>query len=219
MENFDLDSPQEKSGTRTAATITAAVTAISWMFLPVSQLTGVSSWGWAERAYIPHAGLELLLTAGIFLFGVFFFLVFPTVHLIYNEANERFQGLARVVFVTLLLSLPLISFSYYLGHIREALDYTETGLFLFVPLFTQVLLYERFRSPVVLTLGLFVGFFLPLFVVNDLMGPFKAFVNYAPLDMTLYFMHRGFAVAAVGYALVRCHAVLRLPTRISYQEL
>lgn len=148
------------------------------------------------------------------LFATFFLLVFPTVHWLYSEGTEKLQGPARVIAVTTLLFLPVMSFAYYLGHFREAIDYVETALFLFVPIFTQVLLFEKERSPLVLALGLFVGIFTPVFVVNDLMGPFKTFYNYAPIDMTAYYMHRGLSVVAVAYACVRCSAVFRMPSRV-----
>ncbi len=212
MENFDaLD---ENRSTRNAAGLTAAVTALTWAFLPLANWAGVASFSLGERSFSGRAGTHLLALAAISLFGTFFLLVFPTVHWLYSEGSELFQGPARVIAVSTLLFLPVISFAHYLGHFKVSIDYIETTLFLFVPIFTQVLLFEKERSPLVLTLGLFVGLFPPIFVVNDLMGPFPTLFNYAPIDMTAYYMHRGLSFVAVAYACVRCVSVFRTPSRV-----
>ena len=212
MENFET--LEDRRSIWNASGLTAAVTALTWLFLPLSRGMGVASLSLGELAFAPHAVTSLLATAAVSLFATFFLLVFPTVHWLYSEGTEKFQGPARVMAVTTLLFLPVMSFAHYLGHFRESIDYVETALFLFVPIFTQVLLFEKERSPLVLTLGLFVGIFPPVFVVNDLMGPFRTLYNYAPVDMTAYYMHRGLALVAVAYACVRCFSVFRMPSRI-----
>ncbi len=222
MENFDAfdenRTTQGNSGWR-AAGITAAVTAFTWLFVPLSRLTGVASLSLGERGYAANSGLELFALAAIALFTIFFFLIFPTVHWLYSEGTEPFQGPARVIAVSTLLFLPTMAFAYYLGNFKVGLDYVETVMFLAVPIFTQVLLFEKERSPLVLTLGLFAGIFPPLFLMNDLMGPFSVLINYAPVDMTAYYMHRGLSVVAVAYACVRCRNVFRIPSRVPvYQD-
>ncbi len=197
MENQNENQDSSEPTKAWRAVITTFV--ISWVFIPAALLFKAAGWGHGARAYIPYAGFELLLK-GLFLYvGSFFFLVFPTAYLLYNENSESYRGLPRVMLVTVLMLIPVLSFAYSLGNFRETLDYSETAVSLGVAIFTQVLIFESTRSVLVFSVGTALGLFMPLFVVNELLGPFFVYFTYAPQDMTIYWLHRLSAGAALTY--------------------
>lgn len=176
---------------------------VSWAFVPLALLLKDAGWGHGARAYLPHAPLELFFKMLFVYFGGFLFLIFPTAYLLYNEGTESWRGLPRVMLATFLMLIPVLSFAYSLGNFREALDYSETAVSLGLVLFTQVLIFEWTRSVLFFSIGTMLGIFMPLFVVNELLGPFPVYFSYAPHNMTLYLLHRLCAAAAAGYCLWR----------------
>ena len=197
----------------------AIVFVLMWLFVPLSLLTGVAGFGHGARALIPNALGALLGKGAMVLVGSYFFIVFPTAYLIYGEATEKVSGLTRVLFVSFLLCLPVFSYAYNAGNFRETLDYAETALSLGVGVLTQVLIFEWSGSVLVFTLGLSVTLFVPLFVVNELLGPYFVYFTYAPHNMTLYWLHRTLSVLAVAYCLWQTRSAwLRLLVPVHVQR-
>lgn len=184
-----------------ALRVTAVVLVLMWAFIPLAALFGVAGMGHGARALLPNAVGALLGKGASVLVGTYFFLIFPTAYLIFGEATAKASGMLRVGFVTVLLCLPVFSYAYNTGNFREALDYVETALSLGVGVFTQVLIFEWSGSVLVFTLGLSLTLFVPLYVANELLGPYFVYFTYAPHDMTIYWLHRSLSLIAVAFCL------------------
>lgn len=150
------------------------------LFIALAVLVGQCDFGINTRYLYQVAPLSHFLRSTFFFFSVHTILVWPITQFVTREVEGlKSASLRRLLFVAL-VSVPLLSFGYYLGTFKTALDYFELFLLVVPQAVVGVHFYEEsgksWTFSLYLTLAVYFGFFL----FGDLLGPFVTLFRYAP---------------------------------------
>ncbi len=157
----------------------------SWARFFVSSQGNGSGLGQAAVAFVVFASALYLTVIAPFLHSGF---------LVPEEKPERLM----VAFA--LWALPLASFAYWLGDFRNNLHAYDLVLFVFAALVAPLILYWRTGERAVLTLLTASIFFVPLFIIEDILGPFSPLFVYASDSTWLYTLRTLGVVLAITFA-------------------
>lgn len=99
--------------------------------------------------------------------------------------NFPYRGV-RFGFLFVLIAAPLLSYAYFRAGRSLSGGTTEILLAILPAASIAVYVFERTERPGLLTAFLTVGTYLPLFVINDLLGPFSTYLSYASSEVFFY---------------------------------
>lgn len=139
-------------------------------------LLGWAQWDWGKPAFSDWAWVKGLTLFGIFLLSTHFFLVLPVVHWVWKPQENSSNRFKLISLSAGLLSLPLISFSYWWGEVRTLLQAQEVTMSIIPAVVLSVLIYDCRRKSEVWSFALASMVFFNLFLVNEILGPFSTYV-------------------------------------------
>lgn len=199
MKNWESFEDIEPAQHRRAWLLAALSLATLFFFLPASAFLGWARFFPGPRLLRPGVGPTLVFYLPIFLGGIYFALLAPFLRAGFLVPLEKPLRLLAVLF---LWGLPLLSFAYWMGDFKNAFHAYEAGWLFFGALAVPLILYWRTGATAVLCVGVGLGAFVPLFVVEDILGPFSPLWVYASEGPGLYFLRTFCVAAAVWIAAV-----------------
>lgn len=154
------------------------VLAYSWLsyfcFPLVALALGWAKWELGPRAVTDFAALKIVVQAILFFAFVYFALISPLKKWVWIEETPL-TSYQLIAFSSLVLSLPLISFAYWVGEVRTLLQAQEVTVSVIPPVVFSVLIFYKTRSVFEWALSLSSMVFFHLFLINEILGPFKTY--------------------------------------------
>lgn len=195
IDDFDIDEWESHRAAK-AWWLGAASLLTLLVFLPLGAALGWSRFFSGPRLHT--TGLWATL-AGLPLFwlGVHGVLLSPLVKSGFLKPGEKPE---RLLAAFVLCCLPLVSFSYWLGDFRNSLHAYDLAVFAFAALAIPLAIFWRTGSAAALSVGVALTAFIPLFVVEDILGPFSPLFVYASQQPALYSLRTLCVAAALGVA-------------------
>lgn len=154
---------------------------------------GYCELGWGSRSLEGGAWSQTLVAFLVFTLTVHFVLVWPVTAVIYPRYEDKWNRAFRIAVVTLLLALPLSSFSVLVGA-HGSLDFHEILMMIVPPLLISILFYESTRRTWVFSLFLSLNLFVCLYLVADKIGPYRTWVDYAVKNPSFYLVRAIFPI-------------------------
>jgi hypothetical protein len=150
----------------------------SWLFYFCTPLIAVGL-GWAQwelgpRSFQDFSILKLMGQALGLYFFVHLLLILPLKKWVWIEGTPL-SSFQLISISTLLLSLPLISFCYWLGDVRTVIQAQEVTMSVIPAVVLSVLVFFKTRNVFNWVLSLFGMIFFYCFLVNEILGPFKTY--------------------------------------------
>jgi len=150
----------------------------SWLVYFCTPWVAVSL-GWAQwelgpRSFSDFSILKLSFQAFGFYCFVYYLLVMPLKKWVWLEESPL-SSFQLITISTLLLSLPLISFAYWLGDVRTIVQAQEVTLSIIPAVVLSVLIFFKTRNVFFWALSLSSAIFFSCFLVNEILSPFKTY--------------------------------------------
>lgn len=156
------------------------IMSLSWVFyfsFPLWAIAlGWAEWDWGTVALRPYAEGKLALQALLVGAGIAGALVQPLVKWVWCDVGFRYTRFQAITFSTVLLSLPLVAFSYFWGDVRTLDNAREVTVAIVPAVLLSALIYDQTRSATQWSVSLFSMVFFYLFLVNEILGPFSTYV-------------------------------------------
>jgi len=156
------------------------ITSLSWLFyfsFPFWAIAlGWAEWDWGAVALRPYAEGKLLFQGLLLALGVTVALVQPLTKWVWCDVGVRYTRFQAITFSTVLLSLPLVAFSYYWGEVRTIDNAREVTVAIVPAVLLSSLIYDQTRSATQWAVSLFSMVFFYLFCVNEILGPFPTYI-------------------------------------------
>ncbi len=157
--------------------------------------------GWASMHSGPLAELSVASVVPGFL-ACFFIVHFAIVSPFLHSGSLKAGSPGRWLFAAALWAAPLFSFAYWVGDFKQALHAVDFSYSLVASLSVSLILYWRAKSGWALSFGIAAGVFFPLFVLDDILGPFHPVWVFSTLEPSVYLMRSvstSFAVLAACF--------------------
>lgn len=173
---------------------------ILFLFLPIGFATGLCQFLPGVRSWALKTVFDPILYFGIF-FGILHAaLVVPLTGVAYPKIQKfPYLGL-RVLTLVGLLVPPLVSYAYYRGGVNGASDIQELILMVVPGAILSAIFFEVTQNRWVMSAVYAVTTFIPIFVINDLMGSFPTWAAYASETSTLSYIRSALALTAILFA-------------------
>lgn len=136
---------------------------------------GWAQWDWGKPVYSDASWIKLLALFLVFWAFVHFVLVLPMIHGVWRNLEGHFGPFKRIALSSTLISLPLISFSYWWGEVRTILQAQEVTISIIPSVLLSVLIYDRRQNSRTWSLSLTAMIFFNLVLVNEILGPFQTY--------------------------------------------
>ncbi len=174
--------------------------ALQIVALPLCFLIGKAAFYWGVG--IP--GFEevgVLLLKGLFFYAALHvLLVWPLYQFARRDISQvKDQNLQTLIYFVLVF-LPLSAFTYLTGNIRSWVDFAELLLATVPPTLIGAYIFTRNQKPYLFSLLLAVPLFLSLFVISDIMGPFKTRTQFLSDGNYVLVLRLFLAVTAIAVA-------------------
>lgn len=169
-------------------------------YLPVGWALGWITFGDGARYFMPVGGTRVVWYAALFWGFVHVFLVFPVSYWAVPEMRAKYPMSIRLLFLAGFFAVPLLSFAHYLGVLKAGVDYFEAALVVIPAAALAALAFERFGDRMLVSLVLTLTVFPSFFVLNDVLGPFAVYWNYAPDGAAFYWLRAACAPLSIGLA-------------------
>lgn len=210
-EEFEIDEWESRRHRR-AWVLGAICLAILFAYLPLGKILGSARYFAGPRLALSGIATTLGFHLPVFLVGVWGILVAPLL-----QANFLLpeQKPTRLLAALVLWGLPLLSFAYWLGDFRGALHAYDLSIFIFGALTIPLTLYWRTGSSQVLAMGVALIAFVPLFVMEDILGPFSPLWVYASEGPGFYNLRTLCVALALAVA---CLAPVPQIGRVKFRE-
>jgi hypothetical protein len=191
------DEEEEFEGSRPWKYLVSAL--LLFAFLPIA-------WGLDLCSFLsPVVSLRMVrlgLTFVVYLFLVFSVVVWPATHLAYQQLAKIDVKALRVFSLWCFFTIPLLAFAGYRASFREVMDLHEVFLAVVPASLLAALAWEKTRREGWATLILAGATFLPIFLCNDVLGPFSVPWNYASSNSGFYLLRSLWPILAIGHTLV-----------------
>jgi hypothetical protein len=177
-------------------------------YVPIAVGLGWASIHSGPLAELPSWGLVPGFVACFVV--VHFAIVAPFLH---SGSLKNGSSLGRSLFAAALWSVPLFAFAYWVGDFKQALHAVDFSFSLLASLCTALILYRRAQSPWALSLGVAAGVFFPLFVLDDILGPFNPAWVFSTLEPSVYLLRAvGTSVAVLSACFYPIPVLGRVPS-------
>jgi hypothetical protein len=210
-EDFELDALLQRRSRR-AWIVGALCLVLVFAYLPLGWATGSARFFTGPRMIFTGPGKIFALYFPAFALGVYAVLLSP---LLRSGFLKPEQNPGRLVAALSLWGLPLLSFAYWLGDFKGALHAYDLSIFIFAALTIPLALYWRTGSERVLAVAVALIAFVPLFVVEDILGPFSPLWVYASEGPGFYNLRTLCVAFALGLA---CTAPVPQIGRVRFRE-
>ncbi len=127
----------------------------------------------------------------IFTAFVHFWLVYPLTNFVFKKEALNWRPVFRIILSFFLLSLPLISFSYYMCFDKKFFEFQELCVTVLPVVFIAAIFYEKAKSPFSMSLITAIGLFLPLFIINDSLSPYNVLFTFK-VNNSFFYILRNF---------------------------
>jgi len=156
------------------------VRSYSWLlfcFYPFGALLlGWAEWDWGKRAYEDRAFFNCIFQGLCLLGFIHFALVLPQTKWVWKYEGEGLSRMKCVAVSTLLLSLPLIGFGYWVGEVRTILQAQEVTISMIPAVLLSTLIYDVTRNLWKWSLSLWFLIFYQTFLISEILGPFHCYL-------------------------------------------
>jgi hypothetical protein len=210
-ETFELDALEGRRERR-AWVLGALCLGVAFAYLPLAKLLGAARYFPGPRLALVGIGTTLGLHLPVFVGGVWALLIAPLLHARFIVPEQK---PVRLLAAILLWGLPLLSFAYWLGDFRGALHAYDLCIFLFGALCIPLAIYWRTGASRVLVVGVALIAFVPLFVMEDILGPFSPLWVYASEGPGFYNLRTVCVAIALAVA---CLAPVPQIGRVRFRE-
>ncbi len=140
--------------------------------------------------------IDPLIYLAFYWAGVHFLLSFPLTQISYGQTQGFKYPILRCATLFALLSAPLCSYAYYRAGTLSSGQWVEILLAAVPSAFVASLSFYRLERRWIFSALAAVGTYVPVFLINDLMGPFTTYFAYAsPYESFYYFRYLGPALA------------------------
>jgi hypothetical protein len=178
-----------------------ALAAWSWLSYFCTPLVAIGL-GWAQwelgpRSFQDFSILKLVWQAFSFYLFVHFLLVLPLKRWVWIEETPL-TPFQLIALSTLLLSLPLISFSYWLGDVRTILQAQEVTISIIPAVVLSTLIFFKTRNVSDWSLSLFSLLFFNCFLVNEILGPFRTYFYLLAQDYRFEYLRAVFPACSIA---------------------
>jgi hypothetical protein len=173
----------------------------SWLFYFCTPLIAVGL-GWAEWESGPRwfQDFSLLKLMGQAL-GLYFFihvlLILPLKKWVWIEGTPL-SSYQLIAVSTILISLPLISFSYWVGDVRTVIQAQEVTMSVIPAVVLSVLIFFKTRNVFNWAFSLFGMIFFHCFFINEILGPFKTYIYLLAQDYRFEYLRAILPACAIA---------------------
>lgn len=166
----------------------AIVLAIAGQFsyLGLVFLTEMAHWVPGARSYALEAPSDTIVYFVAYTLGVHLFLTWPLTTMAFPSLKNKSRW-AQLFIPTVMASLPLLSFAYYLGGIRDLLGFHEALLIVIPAVLLATHFYGKIKEAWLFTAMIVIATFLPFWIVNDVLSHFPVLAAYASRAGQFYF--------------------------------
>ncbi|NBX82920.1 hypothetical protein EBQ90_07520 [bacterium] len=152
----------------------------SWLFyfsFPIWALfLKCAQWDWGFRHYRAYGVFQLCLWAIGMWVVIDKVLVSPLVKWVWNITPQKLTRFQLIAFSTTVLSLPLVSFCYFIGEVQTLAQAQEVSITVIPAVILSTLIFDVTRSAFRWSLALTALFFFPTFVINEILGPYRTYL-------------------------------------------
>jgi hypothetical protein len=170
-----------------------------YAFLPIAWMLGLCT-------FLPIDGNVRPVRVGLYVF-IHFFLIFsvvvwPVTNLAYKQLEKIDVKALRVFSLFAFFAIPIAAFACYQASFREVMDFHEVFLAVVPAATLAAITWEETRKSGWVTLILAGATFIPIFLCNDVLGPFAVLWKYASSNSGFYLLRSLWPILAVGHVLV-----------------
>ncbi len=166
-------------------------------YLPIGWALGLCDFSWGAPALYENLGRALCLRLAIYFSLCYFLVVWPAVQWIDEPARRKWSAMTVATTCVLFALPPFLSYVYYLGGLRNLLELHEAVLTIVPAVLLGYLAFRMTGSALVFAFFVATLTFLPLFLINDVLSPFKVVVVFSPKGPELSFLRALCAVIAL----------------------
>ncbi len=162
---------------------------------PVGYLLGLCSFG--VNPFTWGSAFKAFLFIGLFLIGVEGILARPISQWIYPQLKPGSCRILRIYLIALLVVPPLLSFSYFVGGIRELMDFHDIFICVVPAVFIGSILFDVYRRHWLFSAFLGTATAIPIFIINDVLSGFEVPINYFSSSGSFYLWRTALPILAV----------------------
>lgn len=170
---------------KTQSQVVETLSSYSWLFyfsMPLIAMgLGWAQWELGPKALVDFSVVKISLQALCFFCFVYFLLVKPIKEWVWIEGTSL-TSFQLIAISTLLLSLPLVAFAYWLGEVRTLNQAQEVSVSVIPSVLMSVLIFNHRRNLFEWAFSLTAMLFFSLFLVNEILGPFKTYIYLLACD-------------------------------------
>lgn len=151
--------------------------------------------------------LSILLIGLAYCVGVYLILCRPLFRLALPQLQAQFDLGLRILLFVLMISPPLVAFGYFLGGLRDLLDWHELVLTVLPAVLLAAVSYEKWKS-VWIVYALLIGGTVPsYFLFQDVLSGFTVFQPFLVANINFYLL-KTFMILTVMFAFIALFASL-----------
>lgn len=163
----------------------------------IAIVLGWAQWEWGPRALADFSNIKLL-TQGIFFFiFVYSLLILPLKKWVWISETSL-SSFQLIAFSTTVLSLPLMGFAYWVGEVRTVIQAQEVTISIIPAVLLSVLIYHNTQSLLQWSLSLATMVFYYVFMVNEILGPFKTVIYLLAQDYRFEYLRALIPACAIA---------------------
>ena len=158
---------------------------------------GWAQWEWGPRSFQKAWILKAILLYLSFFLGTHLLLVRPMVEWVWKRgANlSRFKLLS---ISCILISLPLVAFSYWVGEVRTLAQAQEVTLAIIPAVVLSTMIYDIHRKTWQWSLSLSFMVFFSLFGINEILNPFRTYIYLLAEDYRYEYLRAVFPALVIA---------------------
>jgi len=169
-----------------------------YLFFPLVALgLGWAKWEWGPRAFQDPWGIKAIFLALSFGISTHFVLVRPLVQWVWNRA-ENVSRFKLISISSILISLPMITFGYWLGDVKTVLQAQEVTLIVVPAVVLSTLVYDKTRQIYYWSAALAVMAFFYFFIINEILNPFQTYLYLLTEDYRYEYLRIVFPALVIG---------------------
>lgn len=173
------------------------VLVILFLYSLNSRRIGVGSMGVGTKM-VPRFSLLKLMGQAL---GLYFFihvlLILPLKKWVWIEGTPL-SSYQLIAVSTILISLPLISFSYWVGDVRTVIQAQEVTMSVIPAVVLSVLIFFKTRNIFNWAFSLFGMIFFHCFFINEILGPFKTYIYLLAQDYRFEYLRAILPACAIA---------------------